>query len=349
MNKNLNRRWLLARRPTGPVHADDFKWSEEGIPEISDGEVLVRNLYLSCDPTQRSWMAVKTYMPPIKLGEVMRSFAVGEVKASKNPAFQAGQIVYGMFDWQDYCAAKPDDFFPMLKVPAGVSLEAALGVFGLTGLTAYFGLIEIGAAKAGDTVVVSGAAGATGSVAGQIAKILGCTVIGIAGGPEKCDYLVKTLGFDAAIDYKNENIITRFRETCPNGINVFFDNVGGKILDAALMVLAMRARIVICGSISSYSDKASAEGPRNLMQLLVRRSRMEGFVMTDFNDRVPQALAALSEWVRDGKIKHRSDVVTGLENAPAALSRLFTGENQGKQLVRIASPSGGVNEAGVVL
>ena len=345
----MNRQWLLARRPRGVLQVDDFKWSEGTIPELAEGEVLVRNVYLSCDPTQRSWMAVNTYMPAVKLGEVMRSFAVGEVSASRNPGFKKGEFVYGMFGWQDYCAARPDDFFPMLKVPAGVSLESALGVFGLTGLTAYFGLTSVGEVKSGDTVVVSGAAGATGSVAGQIAKVLGCKVVGIAGGSEKCDYLTKTLGFDAAIDYKGENLITRLRETCPKGINVFFDNVGGRILDAALMFLAMHARIVICGSISGYNDQASPEGPRNLMQLLIRRSRMEGFVMTDFNDRVPEALAALSKWVREGKIKDRSDVVAGLENAPGALLRLFSGQNQGKQLVRIATPSAGVSETGVVL
>ena len=349
MSNNVNRRWLLARRPRGLVQAEDFQWSEAEIPTLAEGEVLVRNLYVSCDPTQRSWMAVKTYMPAVNLGEVMRSFAVGEVRASRNPKFREGEIVYGMFGWQDYCAARVDDFFPMLKVPAGVSLEAALGVFGLTGLTAYFGLIDVGAVKAGDTVVVSGAAGATGSVAGQIAKTFGCNVVGIAGGREKCDYLTKTLGFDAAIDYKEENIIRRLRDTCPNGINVFFDNVGGRILDAALMLLAMRARIVICGSISGYNDQVAVEGPRNLMQLLVRRSRMEGFVMTDFNERVPEALAALSAWVRDGKIKYQSDIAVGLENAPGALLRLFSGQNKGKQLVRIAAPSAGVSEAGVVL
>jgi NADPH-dependent curcumin reductase CurA len=349
MGAELNRRWLLARRPQGLVKADDFKFSEEGVPALADGEILVRNLYLSCDPTQRSWMSVKTYMPAVKLGEVMRSFAVGEVRASRDPRFKEGQIVYGMFGWQDFCAARADDFFPMLAVPSGVSLEAALGVFGLTGLTAHFGLTEVADVKPGETVVVSGAAGATGSVAGQIAKILGCNVVGIAGGREKCDYLVKTLGFDAAIDYKNENIVSRMRETCPKGINVFFDNVGGKILDAALMMLAMRARVVICGSVSGYNDQGPPEGPRNLMQLLVRRARMEGFVMTDFNDRVPSALVALSAWVREGRIKHRSDIVEGFENAPAALLRLFSGENLGKQLVRIAPMPASVSASGVVL
>jgi NADPH-dependent curcumin reductase CurA len=333
----VNRQWLLARRPQGLVQPEDFRWNEAPVPELAEGAVLVRNLYLSCDPTQRSWMAGRTYMPAVKIGEVMRSFAGGEVRASRNPEFPEGQLVYGMFGWQDYCAAGPGDLFKMVKVPDGVPLEAALGVLGLTGLTAYFGLLDVGALKPGETVVVSGAAGATGSVAGQIAKARGCRAVGIAGGREKCDYLA-SIGFDAAIDYKTDNVMTRLRETCPNGMNVFFDNVGGRILDAALMHLAMHARVVICGSISGYSEVTPPEGPRNYMQLLVRRSRMEGFVMTDFNERVPEAQAALSAWVREGRIRHRSDVVEGLENAPAALIRLFTGENRGKQLVRVAAP-----------
>ncbi len=333
----MNRQWLLARRPQGLVQPEDFRWNEAPVPELAEGQVLVRNLYLSCDPTQRSWMAGRTYMPAVKIGDVMRSFAAGEVRASRNPEFQEGQRVYGMFGWQDYCAAGPGDLFEMVKVPGDVPLDAALGVLGLTGLTAYFGLLDVGALKPGETVVVSGAAGATGSVAGQIAKARDCRVVGIAGGREKCDYLA-SIGFDAAIDYKTDNVMTRLRETCPQGIDVFFDNVGGRILDAALMHLAMHARVVLCGSISGYSEVTPPEGPRNYMQLLVRRSRMEGFVMTDFNERVPEAQAALSAWIREGRIRHRSDIVEGLENAPAALVRLFTGENRGKQLVRVAAP-----------
>jgi NADPH-dependent curcumin reductase CurA len=290
-------------------------------------------------------MAGKTYMPAVKIGEVMRSFSAGEVHASRNPSFERGDIVYGMFGWQDFGVARPSDLFPIRKVPAGVTIEEALGVFGLTGLTAYFGLLAVGEAKAGDTVVVSGAAGATGSVVGQIAKMLGCTVVGIAGGSEKCGYVTRELGFDAAIDYKTDNLMTRLRETCPNGINVFFDNVGGRILDAALMHLALHARVVICGSISGYDEETPPDGPRNYMQLLVRRSRMEGFVMTDFNARVPEALAALGAWVREGRIKHQSDIIDGLENAPAALARLFSGENRGKQLVRIGAPRGSAERA----
>ena len=331
-----NRQWLLARRPSGLVTTDDFRWHVGAVPNIGDGEVLVRNLYLSCDPTQRSWTAGRTYMPAVAIGDVMRSFAVGVVQGSRHPDFREGQIVYGLFGWQDYCAARPDDLFKMQVVPPGVPIEAAVGVFGLTGLTAYFGLLHVAALERGETVVVSGAAGATGSVAGQIAKIKDCRVVGIAGGAEKCDYLTR-IGFDAAIDYKSENVMTRLRETCPGGVNVFFDNVGGRLLDAVLLHLAMRARVVLCGSISGYNT-AAPEGPRNYMQLLVRRSRMEGFVMTDYNQHVPEAIETLSGWVADGRIQHRSDVVTGLENAPSALARLFSGENRGKQLVSVAPP-----------
>jgi NADPH-dependent curcumin reductase CurA len=296
-------------------------------------------------------MSVRTYLPAMNVGEVIRSLAAGEVRVSRHPSFREGQLVYGMFGWQDYCVATPDDgFFRMLKVSKGVPLEASLGVLGLTGMTAYFGLTAVGMLRQGETVVVSGAAGATGSAAGQIAKAFNCRVVGIAGGPEKCEYLTGTLGFDAAIDYKFDNVMTRLRETCPEGIDVFFDNVGGRILEAALMHLALHARVVLCGAISSYNDPTPPEGPRNYMQLLVRRSRMEGFVVTDFNDQMPEAQAALSAWVRNGVIKYQSDIVEGLENAPAALERLFLGKNRGKQLVRIARPSpGSVSDTGIVL
>jgi NADPH-dependent curcumin reductase CurA len=216
-----------------------------------------------------------------------------------------------------------------------VSPELGVSLFGLTGLTAYFGLLEIGRAKAGDTVVISGAAGATGSVAGQIAKILGCRVVGIAGGPEKCARLVDEWGFAAAIDYKNENILTRLRKTCPDGVDLFFDNVGGDALDAALLSLAVHGRIVLCGAMSTYNLDGPAPGPRNYLRLLTRRARMEGFVVTDYMARAGEAIEQLARWHREGRIEQRVDVVTGFENAPAALARLFAGENNGKQLVRI--------------
>ncbi len=334
-----NRQWLLARRPRGAVTREDFEWSERPIPEPADGEILVRNLYVSCDPTQRGWMAADTYLPAVAIGEVMRAFAVGEVVESRAPRFSPGQLVQGLFGWQDYAIVSPGSPAAPAPLPPDVPIETAMSALGLTGITAYFGLLEVGRPQPGETVVVSGAAGATGSVVGQVARIKGCRAVGIAGGPEKCRYLVEQLGFDAAIDYRNEDLSQRLRETCPKGVDVFFDNVGGPALEAALERLAMRGRVVLCGAISSYNDAAPPRGPRNYLNLLVRRGRMEGFIILDFMKRAPEAVAALAQWMREGKLKDRVDVEHGLEKAPDALLRLFTGQNQGKQLVKIAEPS----------
>jgi NADPH-dependent curcumin reductase CurA len=333
-----NRQWLLARRPRGLVSAEDFRWTEGPAPEPGDGEALVRNLVLSCDPTQRGWMAADTYLPAVKVGEVMRSFAAGRVVESRDPSLPAGELVYGLFGWQDYAVVRRAAASPL---PAGVPIENAMSALGLTGITAYFGLLEIGRPKPGDTVVVSGAAGATGSVAAQIARIHGCRVVGVAGGAEKCRYLTDVLKLDAAIDYKRERVPVRLAETCPDGIDVFFDNVGGEILDDALARLALRGRVVICGAISRYGERAPPPGPRNYLSLLVQRGRMEGFIVLDYMPRAAEAVAALSGWMRDGRLVDRVDVQHGLENAPAALARVFTGENAGKQLLRIAEDAAG--------
>jgi len=335
MLQEKNRQWLLARRPKGQVTVEDFRYSETAIPEPGEGEVLVRNHYLSCDPTQRGWMARDTYMPAIPVGEVIRSFAAGEVVRSRDSRFAPGQRVQGLFGWQDYAVVKSSESMPILTVPDGFPLSTGISALGLTGLTAYFGLLEVGRAKAGETVLVSGAAGATGSSVGQIAKLIGCRVIGIAGGSEKCRYLKEQLGFDGVIDYKNENIFTSLRVQCPNGIDVFFDNVGGAVLDAALVHLALRGRIVICGAISTYNDETPAAGPKGYLRLLLKRGRMEGFLLFDFIQRADEGIRAISGWLREGKFKDRVDVVEGFENAPAALNRLFTGGNQGKQVVKI--------------
>jgi len=339
MSQSKNRQWLLARRPTGAIAAGDFKLNETGIPEPGEGEILVRNVYLSCDPTQRGWMARDTYLPAIPLGEVVRSFAGAEVVRSNDPRFKPGQRVQGLFGWQDYAVAKQSDASSIITIPDEFQMTTGLSVLGLTGMTAYFGLLDVGRAKKGETVVVSGAAGATGSTVGQIARILGCRVVGIAGGKEKCNYLTADLGFDAAVDYKNDNLISGLRTACPNGIDVYFDNVGGAVLDAALAFLAMHGRVVICGAISTYNDQSPAPGPKNYMSLLGRRGRMEGFLVLDYFHRAAEAIAALSGWLREGKLKDRVDVVEGFENAPMALGRLFKGENLGKQLVKIADPS----------
>ncbi len=336
MEKRTNRQWLLARRPNGLISVEDFRWNESGVPAPGEGEVLVRNLCLSCDPTQRGWMSRDTYLPAVAIGEVMRSFAVAQVIESRDARFAPGQLVHGLFGWQDYAVARDTPSSPLLPVPDGVSVERALGVLGYTGMTAYFGLLEIGRPRPGDTVVVSGAAGATGSVVGQIARIVGCRVVGIAGGPEKCGWLTGELGFDTAIDYKSENVVTRLRETCPRGIDVYYDNVGGRVLDAALMRLARGGRIVLGGAMSAYNEDAQVPGPRNYLQLLIQRGRMEGFVVLDYVHRAGEALDALASWLREGKLRDRVDVQRGLENAPDAVARLFRGENRGKQLLKIA-------------
>lgn len=336
----MNRQWILKRRPRGELDADDFSWTMSPIPEPNDGEFLVRNLCFSCDPTQRGWASSDTYFKAVRIGDVMRAFAVGEVIVSRDPRYRPGQLLQGLFGWQDYALSSQAHEFPIMPVPDGVAVETALSVLGNTGITAYFGLLEVGAAKAGETLVVSGAAGATGSAVGQIGKIIGCRVIGLAGGADKCRYLTEELGFDAAIDYKAENVVTRMRQLCPGGIDVYYDNVGGRILDAALANLALRGRVVICGAISAYNDVGGAEGPRNYLKLLIMRGRMEGFVVVDYMPRADEALRALTGWLRDGRLKDRVDVQHGLENAPAVLNRLFTGQNQGKQLLEIATQSG---------
>jgi NADPH-dependent curcumin reductase CurA len=342
MSDRINRQWTLARRPHGLVQAEDFRLVEGPVPTPSDGEVLVRNLFLSCDPTQRGWMATDTYLPAVRIGEVMRAIAGGVVVESRHHAFKPGQLVTGKFGWQDWALARPGTAEAPAPVPPGVPLETALSILGLTGITAYFGLLEVGRPQPGETVVVSGAAGATGSAVGQIARIKGCRVIGIAGGPEKCRLLTEELGFDAAIDYRSEDVADRLKALCPKGIDVFFDNVGGEILDAALARLAMNGRVVLCGAISRYGDDQPAPGPRNYLNLLMRRGRMEGFIVLDYMKRAAEAVGALAGWLREGRLKDRIDVVEGFEQAPAALARLFTGENRGKQLVRIADPPPGL-------
>ena len=329
-----NRQWLLARRPEGALSDNDFTFVETEPPALGEGEVLVRTLMLSCDPTQRTWIAGDTYLPAVKIGEVVRSFGAGRIEASNSPGFKIGDTAFGLVGWQDYAAMKADGW--LTKLPSGVPIELAMGALGMIGITAYFGLLDVGRPKEGETVVVSGAAGATGSIVGQIARIKGCRVIGVAGGAEKCRWLTEDLGFDAAIDYKSENVRTRLKDLCPKGVDVFFDNVGGPILDAALARLALRGRIVICGGISSYDTAEPPPGPRNYLNLISKRGRMEGFLVSDYMPRANEAIGALSGWIKEGKLKHRVDVQHGLENAPATLRRLFEGKNEGKQLLRVA-------------
>jgi NADPH-dependent curcumin reductase CurA len=334
MPKNKNRQWLLNIRPTGKLTGEEFRWNETSIPRPPDGQVLVRNLWLSVDPAQRTWMMRDSYKPKVPLGEVMQSFAVGQVLESRHRDFKPGDFVRGDFGWQDYAATDGKTFGGIEKLPPGTPLNLALSLFGLNGLTAYFGIAEIGQIKSGETVVVSGAAGATGSIAGQIAKIKGCRVIGTAGSKEKCDWLVKEAHFDAAINYKSEDIGARLSELCPRGIDVFFDNVGGAVLNEVLARINLKARIALCGSISR-SDP-SEPGPANYFNLVAKRGRMEGFTGFDYVPRFPEAIEALGRWQQEGTLGHKEDVVVGLENAPRALMRLFAGENFGKQLLKIA-------------
>jgi len=338
MKRDTNRQWRLASRPKGMVSESNFQWVEEPIPAIADGEILVRVLYLSCDPTQRGWMAMDTYMPAVAIGEVMRSIGVGVVERSQHPDFAPGDIVSAMTGWQDYAVLNANGPARPSKIPAGVPLPLAMSALGHTGLTAYFGLLDVGKIREGETVVVSGAAGATGSMACQIAKIKGCRVIGIAGGPSKCKWLVDELGVDAAIDYKSEDVEKRLNELCPDGINVYFDNVGGPILDAALGELAMRGRVVICGAISGYNADELPAGPRKYLNLLIKRGRMEGFIIFDYLGRAGEAIKDIAAWAMAGKIKDRVETEEGLENAPKALQRIFKGENMGKQVVKVADP-----------
>jgi len=335
-----NRQWLLAARPDGMIKESDFRFNETTVAPLNDGQVLVRNLAFSFDPTQRGWMSMDTYMPAIPLGQTMKAGTVGQIVESKRPGFAKGDLVQGLFGWEDYTVNGGEGLMGLQKLPAGTDPILALSLFGTTGLTAYFGTLAVGQAKAGETFVVSGAAGATGSVSGMIAKIKGCRVIGIAGGREKCEWLTKVAGFDAAIDYKNEKVGAALTQHCPKGIDVYFDNVGGEILDDALARLAFRARIVLCGAISQYNDLGSKlpTGPKNYFNLIRQGARMEGFLVFHFLQRYPEAIVEMQKWYVEGKLKNQVDLQHGLENAPKTIIRLFTGANFGKQLLKLADP-----------
>jgi NADPH-dependent curcumin reductase CurA len=332
----MNTQWVLASRPVGMVGPSSFERRSREVPEPAAGELIVRNLYLSLDPAMRGWISeARGYMPPVAIGEVMRGGCVAEVINSRHRAFSPGELVFGMFGWQEYAVS---DGTGVLRVPDGVSPTLALGALGWTSLTAYFGLTEIGRPQPGETVVVSGAAGATGSAVGQLARLRGARVIGIAGGRAKCDWIVDELGFDAAIDYRSEDVRARLKDLCPDGIDVYWDNVGGEILEAALGRLAVHARVVYCGAISSYNATSPPPGPRNYMQLLIRRARLEGFLVFDYVDRIDEALAELVPLVQSGQLRYREDIREGLDSAPEALGDLFTGANDGKLIVHIADP-----------
>ena len=330
----MNKQLILAKRPVGKADASTWSLQTHPVPEIREGEILVKQHYISLDPAMRGWMnAGKSYIEPVEVGSVMRAGSVGQVIASKNPKFEEGQFVVGSGGVQQYAVTDGKGFYQV--DPAIAPLTTYIGTLGMPGMTAYFGILEVGKIKEGDVVLVSGAAGAVGSTVGQIAKIKGCRVVGIAGGAEKCSYVVGELGFDACIDYKNENVATRVKEECPKGIDVYFDNVGGEILDIALTRLRRHARVVICGAISQYNNKTAIKGPSNYLSLLVNRATMQGMVVFDYASRYAEAARDMGKWMAEGKLKAREDVYEGIENFPETYNRLFSGEKLGKLVLKV--------------
>ena len=337
---STQRRWLVAGRPVGRALVDsDFELNEAPVARPRAGEVLLKTLYLSFDPAQKSWMEQESggYKAAVAMGQVMPGSGCGVVVESQHPDFAAGDLVMGDIGWSEYPLR---DGAVLEKVPHGVSPEEALAVLGTTGRTAYLALMNVGKPKAGDTLVISGAAGATGSLVGQIGKIAGCRVIGIAGGAQKCAYLTEQLGFDAAIDYRSEKVRRRLRDLSPQGLDIFFDNVGGDLLDDALARMAFGARVVICGAISRYNfdprSKEMPEGPRNYFNVVFTGATIQGFLMMHHERDYTLADSRLAEWLRAGRIRAQADVQTGFENTPATLNRLFEGLNVGKQVLKVA-------------
>lgn len=330
-----NKQILLNKRPFGLPKEDTWNLVETEIPELNDGEFLVKCEYISLDPAMRGWLDDrKSYIPPVKLNDVMRAGGVGKIIASKNSQFNIGDHVYGHTGAQQYIATDGTGFH---KIDASIApLPMYTGTLGMTGMTAYFGILEVGELKEGDTVLVSGAAGAVGSIVGQIAKIKNCKVVGIAGGKDKCDYLIETLGFDAAIDYKTDDMHHKIKEYFPNGIDVYFDNVGGEILELALAHLAMKARIVICGAISQYNNTKPVKGPSNYLSLLVNRASMKGMVVFDYAKNYHVAAAEMGQWIQQGKLISKEDVYEGIENFHETFLRLFSGDKMGKLVLKVS-------------
>lgn len=341
----INRQWVLARRPKGQVRVEDFARRDAPVPvpNLVAGEILIRMEMLGFDPAQRGWMDdAPSYMPPMAIGEPVRGSAVARVVASTNPAFAEGALVRGLFSWQDYAVAAPAGEAAPTLIPEGVTAQEALGVLGGASLTAWVGLKAVGRLTAGDTVLVSGAAGAVGSMAVQIARLNGARVIGIAGGPEKCRWLIEDYGADAAIDYRHEDVAARLAVLAPDGIDLFFDNVGGETLEAGIAHIARLGRIVLCGAISGYNDEQPAPGPRNLWRLIAQRAEMRGFILLDHLATVATARSQLDAWLRAGEIRYRIDMQQGFEAIPETFLRLFSSASQGKQLLRLEAPNIGL-------
>lgn len=341
----MNKKIILASRPSGMPTGDNFKIVDTEMPQAAEGEVIVRTLYLSVDPYMRGRMNEgKSYVEPFELNEVITGGGVGEIVESRSGNFQVGDIVAGYMGWQLYSAAKGDAGTPasLIKIdPALAPVTTALGILGMPGLTAYFGLFDIGRPVAGETVVVSGAAGAVGMVVCQLAKIEGCRVVGIAGSDEKNKYLTGELGADAAVNYKTSSDLRQsLKDACPGGVDVYFDNVGGEISDSVMSLINHGARIVICGQIALYNLERPDIGPRVQLSLLVNRALMQGFIVSDYAARFPEGVSRLGRWLGEGKLKNAENIIEGFENAPRAFLGLFAGENTGKQLVRVAAPGG---------
>ena len=330
----MNKQVTLQQRPVGMPDENTWTNTQSDIPAAQDGQFVVKQHYISLDPAMRGWMNdAKSYLPPVGIGEVMRAGSVGEVIESKHPDYKVGDFVSGWGGVQQYAATDGQNWY---KVdPKLAPLPVYIGTLGMPGMTAYFGILEVGQIKEGETVLVSGAAGAVGSIVGQIAKIKGCTVVGIAGGPEKCKYLKDELGFDAAIDYKNENVIAALKTHCPKGIDVYFDNVGGDILDAALAFLRMNGRVALCGAISQYNNTTGINGPKNYLSLLINRGTMKGFIVMDYAKDYQKAAMEMGMWMAQGKLKTKEDVYEGIENFRETFNRLFSGEKLGKLVLKV--------------
>lgn len=336
MYQRANRQVILKSRPSGIPQAEHFEIVEAPVPNPVDGQVLVRNIYLSVEPAMRGWVsAIANYSEPVALGSIMRSLAVGRVEESRHPDFAPGDYVTGMFGWQDYAVVDVREI--QRKVDgSGLPISTSLGVLGLNGLTAYFGLLDIGQPRAGETVVVSTAAGAVGSCVGQIAKVKGCRTVGIVGGPDKVRTCCEEFRYDCAVDYKADDFDSALDAACPGGVDVYFDNTAGRISDAVMGRLNVGARVVICGTASIASWDPIPQGPRVERHLLVKRARMQGFLIFDYVERYPEALRQLESWVRGGQIRYREDILDGIEQAPGSIAGLYRGENLGKRLIRIA-------------
>ena len=331
--KIINKVLRLKKRPIGFPDEDTWELSEEILPSLNEGEILIENNYISLDPAMRGWMnETRSYIEPVKIGDVMRAGSIGKVIESNNPKFSEGDVVSGGSGVQQYSINDGKGFFKIY--PGKLDLPVFIGTLGMPGMTAYFGILEVGKIKEGETVLVSAAAGAVGSIVGQIAKIKGCKVVGITGGKEKCDYVVNELGFDGCIDYKNESVKRGIKKECPNGIDVYFDNVGGDILDSALIFINKYARIVVCGAISQYNE-TSAKGPDNYLSLLVNRGTMTGMVVFDYVKKYPIAVEEMSNWILEGKLKSKEDIYDGIENFYEIFKKLFNGDKKGKLILKV--------------